>query len=666
MDKVDRIERASSVATSLDASMEVGCPGAHPTHASFGAHGFGNQLSLDDVAPVDVQIRDLNITVDTSPSILEPATYPSLIKTALAGTNSKPDPSSYIKPLLTSVSASLLPGTLTAILGGSGSGKTTLLNTVSSRISSSRLAQTGSVLFNSQPSIHNVRSAYVTQTDILLATLTARETLQYSADLRLPPPSTAQDRMRMVEEIILELGLKEAADTRVGSSLHRGLSGGEKRRVSIGVQMLANPSVLFLDEPTTGLDASSAFQLVRTLKNLAAKGRTVVVTIHQPRSEIWGLFDNLILLSKGSPVYSGAMADCLPWFEAQGFQMPPFVNPAEFVVDLAAVDNRSPELEAESTARVERLKRAWDEESAARFQLVETAAAATNGRGLSINRNRHGTSFTRQLLVMTSRTLKTTYRDPMGMVAAIMQAIIMGLCTGYIFYDLGRDQAGIRSRQGFMYTTAALEGYLFLVFEVYRLTLDLPVFDREHSEGCATALPFLLSRRLARFVTEDLPVPILFSVISYWMAGLNRDPARFMTYFAITLINQYIAVTCAMCCVTASRHFAGASLISNLVYTLQSFACGFFIQSNTIAIWLRWLKYLTYTVRKNHPPRFLTSSNLSVSTTSSVRFAGMSFMIPFTTVLTQAASPTPHAHCTLAPPSSKHSASRPSGLPFRS
>lgn len=593
VDKTDKIERASSVATSLD----ITTPGPFTHHTSRGDYAFGNQLSLDDVAPVDVQIRDLGVTVDTSPSILEPDTYSSLVKSALAGSKSKPDPSSYIKPLLTSVSASLVPGSLTAILGGSGSGKTTLLNTISSRIASSRLSQSGSILFNSQPSIHHVRSAYVTQTDVLLPTLTARETLRYSADLRLPPPCPAEDRMRMVEEIIMELGLKEAADTRVGSSIHRGLSGGEKRRVSIGVQLLANPSVLFLDEPTTGLDASSAFQLVRTLKNLAAKGRTIVVTIHQPRSEIWGLFDNLVLLSRGSPVYSGAVSECLSWFESQGFHMPVFVNPAEHVIDLAAVDNRSPELEAESKARVERLKLAWNEESTTRFQAVGEGTAPDAGRGLS-TQNKHGASFTRQLVVMTSRTLKTTYRDPMGMVAAIMQAILMGLCTGYIFYDLGRDQAGIRSREGFMYSAAALEGYIFLVFEVYRLTQDLPVFDREHSEGCATPLPFLLSRRLARFVTEDLPGPIIFSVLSYWMAGLNRDPARFLTYFGITLINQYIAVTCAMFCVVSVRHFAGASLIANLVYTLQSFACGFFIQSDTIAIWLRWLKYLTYTVGK--------------------------------------------------------------------
>lgn len=597
MDKIDKVDRASSVATSMD--IPTGGPNA--PHLSL---GVGNHLSLEDVAPVDVQIRDLSVTVDTSPSILEPATYPALLKDRFGGSKTRPDPATYTKDLLSSVSASLAPGTLTAILGGSGSGKTTLLNTVSSRISSSRLSQSGSILFNSQPSIDAIRSAYVTQTDILLPTLTARETLQYSADLRLPPPSTSAERRRVVEEVIMELGLKEAADTRVGSTLHRGLSGGEKRRVSIGVQMLANPSVLFLDEPTTGLDASSAFQLVRTLKNLAAKGRTVIVTIHQPRSEIWGLFDNLILLSRGgSPVYSGPVAESLPWFDNLGFRMPPFVNPAEHLVDLAAVDNRTPELEAESLGRVEQLKAAWLEENGRRFAspaekkgLAEAHAPALRGMALRRQHNTNATSFARQMRVMTSRTFKTTYRDPMGMMAAIMQAVVMGLCTGYIFYQLGRDQAGIRSRQGFLYTTSALEGYLFLVFEVYRLTQEIGVFDREHSEGCATALPFLASRRIARFITEDFPVPLIFAVISYWMAGLDQEPSRFLTYFGIVLLNHYIAVTCAMCCVTASRNFPGASLIANLAYTLQSMACGYFIQSNSIAVWLRWLKYLTYTV----------------------------------------------------------------------
>lgn len=554
---------------------------------------FTTRLSLDDVERVDLQIRDLCVTANASPSFLK-----SKRILARGKPESNPTP---VKPLLASVSASIAPGTVTAILGGSGSGKTTLLNAISSRVSSSsRLSQSGSILFNSQPKISNIRSAYIKQTDVLLPALTAKEILQYAADLRLP--SSVKDRSHVVEEVLAELGLEDAANTRVGN--RGGLSGGEKRRVSIGIQMLANPSVLFLDEPTTGLDANSAYQLVRTLKYLATKGRTIILTIHQPRSEIWELFDNLILLSKGSPLYSGPTKESLRWFEAQGFRMPLFMNSAEFLVDIAAVDNRTQELEAESTYRTERLKLSWNEESNAKIPPVETnttlQAPATHRKSFMTS-NSNTASFLRQMQVMTSRTSKITYRDPMGMTAASMQAILMGVCIGWIFLHLGRDQSGIRSREGFLYISPALEGYLFLVFEIYRLTVDITIFDQEHSEGYVTALPFLLSRRLARLFTEDIPVPILYSAISYWMAGMDHEATRFLTFCGVMFVNHYIAVTCAMVCVVASRHFAGASLIANMVYTLQSFGCGFFIQSQSIPIWLRWIKYLTYTVRGHSP-----------------------------------------------------------------
>ncbi|GKT64117.1 ABC transporter [Colletotrichum tofieldiae] len=579
---VDKIDRASSVETSMDPTAP-----ADPTGPSrFSLSGAGH-ISLDDVEAVDVQIRGLAVTVDTSPSWFDPATYPELAKAKF-----NPKPSS--KTLLHHVNASLRPGTLTAIIGGSGSGKTTLLNTMSERMISARLAQGGSITFNGNEGIHNARHAYVMQQDILLPTLTVRETLRYSADLRLPPPTTAEERMRIVEEVILELGLKECADTRMGNSQHRGCSGGEKRRVSIGVQLLANPSVLFLDEPTTGLDATSAFQLVRTLKRLATKGRTVITTIHQPRSEIWDLFDNLIILTKGSPVYSGSAGECVPWFEGMGFKLPPFVNPAEFLIDIAAIDNRTPELEEETTARVNQLKTAWAHESEKKFEPSEKVVQTVGRRrGAKSETNKHAT-YGRQIKVLTDRTFKVTYRDPMGMLASIVEAILMSVVTGYIFFDLPRDLSGIRSRQGALYTATGLQGYLTLMFEVYRLTVDIPTFDREHSESCVDAVPFLLSRRLARLFTEDLPVPFLFSVIFYFMGGFERDASQFFVFFAITLLSHYIAVTCAITCVAASRNFPGASLIANMVFTLQSMACGMFIQANSIPIYVRWLKWITY------------------------------------------------------------------------
>lgn len=547
-----------------------------------------NRISLSEVDPVDVQIRDLSVSVDISPVF------------SLSSFHLKPprngEPRPEPKRILHSASASMLAGTLTAIIGGSGSGKTTMLNTMSERIASGRMSFGGHTLFNGMKGVNSIRSAYVMQQDILLPTLTVRETLRYSADLRLPPPTTETERRKVVEEVILELGLKECADTKIGNSQHKGCSGGEKRRVSIGVQMLSNPSVLFLDEPTTGLDATSAFQLIRTLKGLAQKGRTIITTIHQPRSEIWSMFDGLVILTRGSPVYSGKAADCIPWFKNLGMELPPFVNPAEFLIDIAAVDNRTPELEAVSSERVERLKSAWMEESHKLYDeksafAVEPVAAV---HGTQNSLSSHHSPFFRQTRVLTSRTFVTTYRDPLGMAGSLVEAISMGVMTGWVFYQLGRDQSGIRSREGALYIAAAMQGYLILMFETYRLSIDIQIFDRERNENVVDVVPFLLSRRLARLFTEDLPVPLIFSLIFYFMAGFRADGSTFLTFFSIVLLNQYIAVTFATTCIAAARSFPSASLIANLGYTVQAMACGFFIQSNTIPVYVRWLKWTAY------------------------------------------------------------------------
>ncbi|KAH7010727.1 P-loop containing nucleoside triphosphate hydrolase protein [Macrophomina phaseolina] len=486
-------------------------------------------------------------------------------------------------------------GSLTAIIGGSGSGKTTLLNVMANRMHGRRLNIEGDTLFNG----HRVRgdlsgiSAYVMQTDVLQPTLTVRETLQYAADLRLPSSVSREERRRVVDEVILELGLKEAANTRIGNSVHKGCSGGEKRRTSIGVQLLANPSVLFLDEPTTGLDATSAFQLVRTLKTLASKGRTIITTIHQPRSEIWNLFDNLVLLTRGHPAYSGAAADALPYFAALGFELPPFVNPAEHLIDVVAVDIRSPELEEASSARVEGIKAAWTSHAQEKFPRddeTQSSVLPLPSQASKVSRAQLG----RQIRVLTARTWVTTIRDPMGMFGSFLEAIAMAIITGYIFFQLAEDQSGIRSRQGALYIASSLQGYLILQFEVYRLTIDIELFDRERGEGVVSVPGFLISRRLARLFIEDFPVPLMFSLIFYFMAGFRTDGTQFMTFFAVILLEQYIAVCFAMTCVAVSRTFAGASLVANMAYTLQSMACGYFIQSNTIPVYVRWTKWTAY------------------------------------------------------------------------
>lgn len=342
------------------------------------------------------------------------------------------------------------------------------------------------------------------------------------------------------------------------------------------------------------MDATSAHQLVKTLKSLARKGRTIVTTIHQPRSEIYGIFDNLVVLTRGAPVYSGPEALCLPYFEKKDYKLPPFVNPAEWLIDIAAVDNRSPELEAESLAKVDRLKEEWQQESLRKWgDEHRNGGQLVAGSKLKQSSKDQRSTFMRQVKVLTARTHKVTLRDPMGISACIIEAILMGVITGWIFYQLDGSQSGIRSMQGALYTAVGLQGYLVMMYETFRLSIDIQLFDREHGEGVVDVIPFLLSRRLARFLQEDIPTPFIFGTIFYFMCGFDADAAQYFTFLAVIILGQYISVTFATLCIGLARSFAGASLIGNLSYTVQSLACGYFIQSNTIPVYVRWMKYIT-------------------------------------------------------------------------
>jgi ABC-type multidrug transport system ATPase subunit len=202
-------------------------------------------ISLKNISPVNVRLQHVSVHAKPGSDVWIDVAN---IFTSEAGSSPEVPP----KIIVDSVSADLPAGSLTAILGSSGSGKTTLLNAVADRITSKTMAVTGTVTFNGIGKPSSVRSAYVMQDDVLLPTLTIRETLQYAVDLRLQSLSTRAERDALVEETIMELGLKECADTRIGTSANNLCSGGEKRRTSIGVQLLSNPSVLFCDEPTTG------------------------------------------------------------------------------------------------------------------------------------------------------------------------------------------------------------------------------------------------------------------------------------------------------------------------------------------------------------------------------------------------------------------------------
>ena len=164
-----------------------------------------------------------------------------------------------------------------------------------------------------------------------------------------------------MEEVINGLGLAHIAKTKIGDNLHRGISGGERKRVSIGVELVSDPRLIFLDEPTSGLDAFTAHYIVESIKRLAEdEFRTILMTIHQPRANILQLFDKILLLSQGKTVFFGNLDDALAHFEKCGYECPRHDNPADFFLDTISIDNRSPEAREESQARVDGLIAAWE------------------------------------------------------------------------------------------------------------------------------------------------------------------------------------------------------------------------------------------------------------------------------------------------------------------
>lgn len=229
------------------------------------------------------------------------------------------------------------PGELMAMLGPSGSGKTTLLTALAGRLTGK---VSGTIMYNDHPFSSSVKrnTGFVSQDDMLYPHLTVLETLTYAAMLRLPKSLTKEEKMEQVEIIIVELGLTRCRNSPVGgaTALFRGISGGERKRVSIGQEILVNPSLLLLDEPTSGLDSTTAQRIMAVLRKLARGGRTVVTTIHQPSSRLYRMFDKVMVLSDGYPIYSGYANRVMEYLEPMGFTPAfNFMNPADFLLDLA-------------------------------------------------------------------------------------------------------------------------------------------------------------------------------------------------------------------------------------------------------------------------------------------------------------------------------------------
>ncbi|XAR62268.1 Taurine-transporting ATPase [Bertholletia excelsa] len=454
------------------------------------------------------------------------------------------------RAILEGVTGYVEPGEVLAVMGPSGSGKSTLLDCLAGRLASTT-RQTGEILINGRKQVLSFgTSAYVTQDDTLVTTLTVREAVYYSAELQLPDSMSRTEKKERAEATIREMGLQDAMDTKIGGLWSsKGLSGGEKRRVSICIEMLTRPHLLFLDEPTTGLDGAAAYHVMNRIVRLAKQHRrTVVASIHQPASEVFELFHNLCLLSSGRTVYFGSASAANEFFALNGFPCPPMRNPSDhylrtinkdFDADIEeGVGGKMSTAEAiETLVKSYKSSEAWQQ-----VQLRVNETCQQINEGVLAKRGSQA-GFLTQCLVLTRRSFVNMYRDLGYYWLRLAIYIALCLCVGTIFYDIGFSFGSIQARGSMLMFVAA-----FLTFMAIggfpSFVEDMKIFSRERLNGHYGVGAFVVGNTLS-----SLPYLLLISVvpgaIAYYLTGL-QDGIDHFAYFAILLFSCMLLVESLM------------------------------------------------------------------------------------------------------------------------
>lgn len=408
-------------------------------HASLQRQLEATVTSRASSVPVDLVWRNLVFDVplskkDSHQSVPEP------VSSNQTRTPLKPG----MKRILHHVSGQVRCGQVLAIMGASGSGKTTMLNMLSGRLKSSNKCTTaGKVYVNGQSrNFDTFRhiAKFVEQDDTsMFAELTVREQILYAARLALSGEVTEAQKIARVDRIIQELGLSKAANTYIGSEIVRGVSGGERRRAAIGVELVTDPSLIFLDEPTTGLDSFNALNVMTSLRHLAKNDRTIITTIHQPRSSIFHMFDLLCLIAEGHIVYFGPASEAAAHFANLGFRSPPHFNVADFVIDVLSIDHRSEEKEVSTTARIQFIAEYYRERIEPSFLADADAYEAVHKVQPQGNQMQYSNNLLQEFSILTKRTVVLMARERQINIMRLGQNLFFAIVLGVLWLDSGRS-----------------------------------------------------------------------------------------------------------------------------------------------------------------------------------------------------------------------------------
>ena len=484
------------------------------------------------------------------------------------------------------MSARIESGRLTAILGPSGSGKTTLLNILAGRASKASIAGSklgGVISLNGlpiDPLAERTRFAYVLSEDSIHGLLTPEECLRFALDMRHSELSEDAKSAR-VNATIEELGIEHCRSTYVGNELVKGISSGERKRTSVGIEIINDPLVCFVDEGTTGLDSYSAYQLVSLLKTLAGNGRCVLSTIHQPASETFALFDDVIFLAKGAMIYHGPVKNVREYFGKFGHKCPDNFNPADFVMNLIQT---LPEDE------MSKLVNAWIPHMDEEKKSIELARAEVKSEHHILPKENRA-PFLDQFSYLATREKKLIFRDSRFIGMRIMVPIFLNLLIGGILWKRGQHGGTVFSDQAHVaaITFIAISSMmstaqpLLLTFPFER-----PVFLREHSGGLYDVAPYFLSKMLWETPIVAVQVAII--------AGIGYGMTHLQGNWGIIYSGAFALATAASALAIALGAFAKtvreAAELSPIIFMPQFIFAGLWIRIDTIPVALRWIQWI--------------------------------------------------------------------------
>lgn len=478
------------------------------------------------------------------------------------------------RDILHNISGHLTPGEILVIMGPSGAGKTTLMN-----ILAGRLEATGTITVNGDPKIMKYKRsiAYVTQDDLIFSSLTVRQNLEFTAKLKLPKSNKG-----MVTEVISKLGLDKCADSPLGGMINviksdiRGVSGGERKRTIIGNAMLTDPMLIFLDEPTSGLDSSSALSLFKTIKDLATEGRTIVLTLHQPSSELFSLFDKLLLLVDGYSVYYGPARDMMDYFFSLGYYCNKYYNPADFLMKLLTNDASKQKL-IEQNFQPE-LKQKPDLNSSEELNISQ------EGGKFILNWFEQVKVLTQRQLILNSGSV-----DLFGWV----QVFILGIIIGLLWFHLDLTDQNVPLKNAVLIISLLfVVGMTPIFLSIISFPIEKIVLKKERLSGLYQLSAYYVAKRLSELPFETIPV-LLYCIPVYWLVWFRQD-AYFLVYLGIMLTTYYTSSAMGLIFGAIFTNIKLALLVMTILTLVMILSSGFYIPISHLPEWIRWVNWISY------------------------------------------------------------------------